>query len=162
MAEKQVATLLDMDSLLDTNLDKVETLPDFINPPNGLYVLNVPDCKLEDYKQKDTNAKGFRIRLTYEVEQTVEVEEGQMPVADKSRFSESFMGTEDGLKFFKKAAMGILGVKDFEGASIRDVMDAVKGATFKARITTRKTAGENGKTYENLQIRAVVDGTEAE
>lgn len=159
MAEQKVATLLDLDSLLDTNLDKVETLPDFVTPPPGLYVLNVPECKLEDFKSKD-GAKGFRIRLTYEVEQTVEISSSEMPVANKSRFSESFMGTEDGLKFFKKAAMSILGVKDFEGASIRDVMDAVKGATFKARITIRKTAGEGGKTYENIQVRGVADGSD--
>lgn len=155
---KAKPTLLDLDALLDTELDSVETIPDFINPPPGNYVLSVKDAKIEKFDVKEdgnkTGAQGNRIRITYAVDQTEDLEAGELPVPDGSLFSEAFQGTEEGLKYCKKACMAILNVKDFESAKLREILDAVKGTQFKARITTRvSTSG--GRNYENIQIRAI-------
>lgn len=155
---KAKPTLLDLDALLDAELDSVETMPDFINPPPGIYLLSVKDAKIEKYDVKEdgnkTGEQGNRIRITYAVDKTEEVEAGELPVPDGSMFSESFQGTEEGLKFAKKAMMNILGVSDFEGAKLREILDAVKGTQFKARITVR-VSSSGGRNYENVQIRAI-------
>lgn len=155
---KPKATLLDLDALLDTALDSVETVADYVNPPPGNYLLEVKEAKIEKYDVKEdgkkTGAEANRIRITYAVVQTVEVMDGEFPVPDGSLFSESFQGTEEGLKYAKKAMMNALGVKDFENAKLREILDAVKGAQFKARISVRKSSVGN-KEYENVQIRAI-------
>lgn len=156
---KPKATILDLDALMDVKMDAVETLPDYITPPPGLYVLAIHDCTFEKYDVKDeqkkpTGQKGTRIKIVYKIAQTVSVEAGNDPVPNGSLFSESFQGSEEGVKYFKKAAMNILGVTSFDGATLGDVKDGVKGAEFQAKITIRKTQGEGGKVYENLTIRA--------
>jgi hypothetical protein len=137
--------------MMDTNMDTVETMPDFVMPPAGLYILNVKSCAVEQADKKD-KTKGSRIRITYTVAATIEVANEQ-PVPDGSLFSEAFTGTEDGIKFFKKSAMNILGVTSFEGASLGDVVNNLAGTEFKAKITIRKSS-KDGKVYENVQVRA--------
>lgn len=155
---KAKPTLLDLDALLDTELDNVETVPDYINPPPGNYILCAKEAKIEKFDVKEdghkTGAQGNRIRITYAVVSTIDVVEGELPVPDGSLFSESFQGTEEGLKYAKKACMNILGIKDFEGAKLREILDGVKDAEFKARVTVRVSTVGN-KEYENLQIRAI-------
>ncbi|MGE4259194.1 MAG: hypothetical protein AB7F19_07620 [Candidatus Babeliales bacterium] len=149
---KPAATILDLDAMMDQNMDEVETLPDFVQPPAGIYDLICTGAEIKAPKEK---GKPSLIQVTYKVEKTHEVVEGQLPVADGSLFSERFQGTEEGLKFFKKAAANILGVSEFEGAKLRDVMDGLKDAAFKARITTRKSKNDEGKEFENINIRAI-------
>lgn len=155
---KPKATILDLDALMDTNLDSVPTVPDYITPPPGLYVLVVEEAKIEKYDIKEDGKKtgevGNRIKIVYSVKETVSVMEGEDPVPNGSLFSESFQGSDEGIKYFKKAAMNILGVTTFENATIRDVIDGIKTAEFRARITIRRTKGDNNREYENLQIRA--------
>jgi len=95
---KPKATILDLDALFDTKIDAVETLPDFVIPPAGLYKLLVKECKIESFETKGKE-KASRIRITYGVEETVQINSEEQPVANNSLFSEAFMGTEDGLKF---------------------------------------------------------------
>lgn len=151
---KPKATILDLDALMDTNMDKVETLPDYITPPPGLYVLDVVEAKTEKFEMKETKQVAQRIRITYKIAETKSVKTGEQPVPDGSLFSESFMGTEEGIKYFKKAAMNILSVTDFEGAKLGDVMEGLKGAQFEAAITIRTTKNDAGKEFENINIRA--------
>jgi hypothetical protein len=150
-------TLLDLDALMDQNMDAVETLPDYVTPPAGNYQLVVKEAKTEQYSSKsEPTIKANRIRVIYAVEETLEVENGNLPVADGSLFSETYMATEEGLKYFKKTAMGILGVKDFEGASLRDVIQGIKDASFKARINIRTTKDPvSGQVFENIQLRPI-------
>lgn len=148
---KPKATILDLDAMMDQNMDEVETMPDFVMPPPGLYILLVKECKVEQADKSD-KTKGSRIRITYTVSSTIEVKDEQ-PVPDGSMFSEAFTGTEDGIKFFKKSAMNILGVSSFEGASLGDVVGNIAGTEFKAKITVRKS-NKDGKSYENVQVRA--------
>lgn len=145
-------TILDIDALLDTDLDSVESLPDYITPPAGSYVLKVANVEAEKYTAKD-KVKKSRLRVTYSIVETVESEEPPMP--DGSLFSENYQLSEDGVKYFKKAAMNILNIKDFGKATIREVMDGLKGTEFKALITLKKTEAESGKVYENVNIRAI-------
>jgi len=155
-------TILDLDAMMDIKMDDVETLPDFINPPPGLYTLKVKETKIEKYSTKaEPGVNKQRIRMTYTVVKTKEVAAGNIPVADGSMFSETFTATEDGIKFFKKAAMGALGVASFEGATIKDVIDGTVGAEFDARITTKSSKGPGGEVYENINVRALNAATAA-
>lgn len=150
-------TILDLDAMMDIEMDKVETLPDYVTPPNGAYMLSVNDCKIEKYTSKAKDGRpateGTRIRITYTVDKTIETED--LPVKDGSMFSDSFMGTEDGLKYFKKQAMNILNVTDLAGARMKDVMDGLKGQSFKAKITIKKSDDGKGGQFENVQVRPV-------
>jgi len=147
-------TILDMDAMLDMKMDEVETLPDFVNPPAGNYRLACKGAKIEKYKsKKEPTVEKTRIRTTYAVVETKEVAAGSVPVADGTLFTETFMGTEEGLKYFKKTAMGILNVTDFEGATMKDVIDGLADQEFDARITVRVTKDEAGATFENLSIK---------
>jgi hypothetical protein len=150
MAEQNELKLLDLDAMFDTKMDEVETLPDFVNPPAGNYLLSVHDCDIKKYKTKPKDGKPAQdmasINLTYKVDQTIETKD--IPVKDGALFSERFTATEEGLKYFKKQAMNILGVESFEGASLKDVMEGVKGTQFNAQVTVVKS-GE----YENVRVR---------
>jgi len=155
-------TILDLDAMMDIKMDDVETLPDFITPPPGLYSLKVKETKIEKYSTKaEPGTSKQRIRMTYVVVNTKEVAAGNIPVADGSLFSETFTATEDGIKFFKKAAMGVLGVSSFEGATIKDVIDGTIGAEFDARITTRSSKMPDGTVYENINVRAINEAAAA-
>ena len=146
-----MTTILDIDSILDSNLGSVEDVPDYVTPPEGLYILTIIKAEVDKYKNKE-GTEGLRLKLTHRVDQTVETED--IPVSDGSLFSETFQATDDGLKYFKKAAKKMLNVDDFESASIRDVLATLENHTFKAKVTIRKSES-NGKTYENVQVRPI-------
>lgn len=155
---KPKATLLDLDALMDTPLDSVESIPDYINPPAGNYVLTVTKAEIEKYDVKEdgkkTGTQGNRIKITYGVVKTEEVVAGELPVPEGTLFTESFQGTEEGLKYCKKACANILGVKEFDGAKLGEILEGTVGTEFRARITVR-TSTIGDKQYENLQIRAL-------
>lgn len=150
-------TILDLDAMMDIEMDKVESIPDFVTPPAGDYILTVNDAKVEKYESKGKEGKaptqGSRIKLFYAVEKTLDTKE--LPVKDGSLFSESFMGTEDGIKYFKRQAMNILNVTDLTGAKLKDVLDGLKGQSFKAKISIRVSDDGKGGKYENVQVRPV-------
>jgi hypothetical protein len=72
-------------------------------------------------------ASWFSMKVT----KTIETED--IPVKDGALFSESFMATEEGIKFFKKQAMNILNVESFEGATLKDVMEGLRVLKFFAK-----------------------------
>lgn len=152
-------TILDLDSLLDSNLGAVKDVPDFVTPPAGTYQLAVVEAKTEKYEKTDKVSKAkspaLRLRIIYKIVSTIETKE--MPVSDGSMFSEQFMATEDGLGYFKQRAKKILNVADLGDASIRDVLATLAGAEFKAGITVKVTPAEGGGVYENVNVRPVHD-----
>lgn len=157
MSNEQHQTILDLDELMDMEMDKVETLPDFITPPAGNYILSIPDAKIEKYQQKAKEGRqsqqATRIKIFYAVEKTLELSNNKdLPVKDGSLFTDSFMGTEEGLKYFKRQAMNILNVTDLEGARLKDILEGLKDQSFPAKITIRTTT-ENGQNFENAQVR---------
>lgn len=152
------ATILDLDQLLDATLDGVEDIPDYLTPPTGLYKLSIIEAEIKAGKKADPAkkqaAKAARIVITYKVDSTVETE--GMPVPDGSLFTEGMQGTEDGLKFFKKQARKLLNVESLDGVPIRGILDALKEVQlFDARITVRKSTGDQGQEYENVNVTPI-------
>lgn len=150
------ATILDIDALLDSTLDSVPDMPDYLNPPTGTYVLSIIEAEIKAGKPADPAkkqaAKAARIVITYRVDKTVETD--GIPVPDQTLFTEGFQGTEDGVAFFKKQAKKLLNVDDMAGITIRDILMALKDvANFNAVIKTTTTSGDNGKEYENVNVR---------
>ena len=160
IVSKPKATILDLDALLETKLSGVETLPDYMNPPSGLYVLTIKECgpkkyKLKDANKKETGEEAHNISLTIEVTETLQLADGEIGVPNGTLFTERFQATEQGLQFFKKRAMGVLNETDFGDAGLGDIFAAMKEAQFKARVTYRKSTGQEGQVYENLNMQAI-------
>ena len=153
-----MSTILNIDALMDTQMDSVETMPDYVTPSKGVYQLKVKTAEITQGKEKD-GVKQNRISLTYEIMETVESEEAPFP--NGSLFSERFTATEDGLKYFKKQALKIMNVTDASGATLRDIFDGLNNVEFKALITIRTSTGADGKSYDNVQVRPLHDAPAA-
>lgn len=156
----QDVTILDIDELLDMQMDTVADVPDYVTPETGLYMLSVTEGEIKKSKEA---GKSARIVVTLRIDATVELAEGSMPVADGSLFTQSYMGTQDGLGYFKRDCKKMLNQEELPaGLSVRDMFDALKaGDSFKARITTSKRTvqskdadGNNlpAKTYTDVRI----------
>jgi hypothetical protein len=143
-------TILDMDALLDATLDNVADIPDFLNPPDGLYELAITEAEIKPGKEA---GKASRIVLTHKVVSTVDTD--GVPVPNGSLFQESFQGTEQGLGFFKKQAKKYMNVDDISGVSMREIIASLKGLEYKARVTTKVTKNDAGKEYENVNVRPI-------
>lgn len=147
-------TILDLDSMMDMEMSQVEDVPNFITPPDGLYALEVKEVKTEKYtskaKEGKPETKGQRIKLMYTIDLIIECED-KIPPAPGSLFSESFMATEEGIKYFKRQAKNIMNVEDLGNATLRDVMDGLKGTKFNAKLKMNKTADG----FENVRITPV-------
>lgn len=157
-ANTQAATILDIDALLDSTLDSVPDMPDYLNPPTGNYVLSITEAEIKAGKPADPAkkqaAKAPRIVITYRVDQTIETD--GVPVPDLTLFTEGFQGTEDGVAFFKKQAKKLLNVEDLSGVTIRDILEALKGVqNFNAMLKNVVSQGDGGKEYENVNVRPV-------
>jgi hypothetical protein len=155
---KPAATILDLDSLLDESLDSVPDMPDFQNPPDGLYDLKSTKCAIEQYTTKAKDGKpatsGTRIRLTTSVLKTIEIKAGELPVPDGTLFSETFQGTEEGLGYFKARAIKCLNVADLKGVALRDILTEMSEVEYQAKITTKVSKTDTG-TFENLNVRVI-------
>jgi hypothetical protein len=148
-------TILDLDALMDLDMGSVETLPDYVSPAAGSYVLGIADVTTKAPKEGEKD-KPSRIVLTYKIEETVECTEAPFP--NGSLFTESFQATSEGVTYFKKQAVKLL-ASDLEGASMRDVFSGLKEmGPFKAVITTRTTKdAATGKEYTNINVRPIHD-----
>ncbi len=155
---KPAATILDLDNMLDESLDSVPDMPDFQNPPDGLYRLKTMSAKIEQYTSKAKDGKpeqkGTRIRLTTSVLKTVEIKPGELPVPDGTLFSETFQGTEEGLGYFKARAIKVLNVEDLKGVALRDILSGLADAEYDAKITIKVSKTDTG-TFENLNVRVI-------
>lgn len=159
-AIKSNATILDLDAMMDQDMGSVETLPEFVTPSKGLYVLSIKDAGLEtkDQKNKETGEveKKSRFRILWEIVSSKETEEPPFP--DGSLFQTSYQATDEGLKFFKRDAMKFLNVKDLTGAKLRDVFDGlkeIKGMNAAITVTQTESSTKPGTVYTNINIRAL-------
>ena len=159
MPEINTSTILDIDALLDSTLDSVPDMPDYLNPPTGNYTLSVIEAEIKAGKPADPAkkqaAKAARLVITYKVDSTIETD--GIPVPDGTLFTEGFQGTEDGIAFFKKQAKKLLNVEDLSGVTIRDILEALKGVqNFNAMLKNTTTQSEDGKReYENVNVRPI-------
>lgn len=159
---KKDVTILDLDAMMDMAMDSIEAAPDFITPPPGTYMLKAESAKVKEYVPKPSKdnpnpKKATRINVQYSVLQTFDVVGNEPPVKDGALFSESFMGTSEGVTYFKRQAMNIMNVDEesLKGVSLKEVLDGLGGIEFKAKITIRKSAKEGGGEYENIQVRPI-------
>jgi len=149
-------TLLDLENMLEETLDAVPDMPDYVTPPAGEYILEVKDSVIDKYStKKEPDVEKQRLKNTYAILETISTATKEEPVPDGSLFTETFMATQDGLGYFKKRITGIMNVSDVVGTSLAQMMDSVKGVTFKARLSIKKSKGADGTEYENVQIRVV-------
>ena len=159
MTEANQSTILDIDALLDSTLDSVPDMPDYLNPPTGNYTLSVIEAEIKAGKPADPAkkqaAKAARLVITYKVDSTIETD--GIPVPDGTLFTEGFQGTEDGIAFFKKQAKKLLNVEDLSGVTIRDILEALKGVqNLSAMLKNTTTQSEDGKReYENVNVRPI-------
>lgn len=156
-APTQAATL-DLGAMMEASLDSIPDAPDFSNPPAGEYRLLCKEAKIDKYEtKKEPGVEKQRLKILYAVEATVSVAGNEPPVPDGSMFSETFQATEQGLSYFKKRIKEIMNASDLSGVTLGDMMETVKGHSFDARITIRKSENPNDKEnpYENVQIRVI-------
>lgn len=156
-APTQAATL-DLGAMMEASLDSIPDAPDFSNPPAGEYRLLCKEAKIDKYTtKKEPDTEKQRLKILYAIEQTVSVAGNEPPVPDGSMFSETFQATEQGLSYFKKRIKEIMNASDLSGVTLGDMMETVKGQSFDARITIRKSENPNDKEnpYENVQIRVI-------
>lgn len=160
MSEDKKASL-DLGSMLDTTLDGIEEAPDFALPPPGEYRVKLDSIKIEKYtpKPKDGVVKpeAQRMRFNYSVVHTHSVSNDEQPIPDGSLFSETFMGTEEGLSYAKKRMREVLNVESIDGVALREIMAECTGKEFDARITHRDTPNPANKDqpFKNLTIKIV-------
>jgi hypothetical protein len=149
-------TILDLDALMDLEMDSVETLPDYVTPAPGVYMLKVDAAGIKENKANPAKNKeaSNQLQITYSIMETLECSDNQ-PFPNGSMFNDRFQATEDGLTYFKKQAMKILNVTDMTGAKLRDIFETLTGVEFKAVVTHRTTQGADGKEYVNISVRPV-------
>ena len=148
-------TLLDLDAMMNESLDTIPDAPDFVTPPAGEYRLSCKDAAIDKYTTKDEpDVPKQRLKLTYSIIETLSTANNEPPVPDGSIFTETFQATEQGLGYFKKRIKEIMNAGDVQGVTLGDMMNSVKGQEFSARLTIKKSTN-NGKTYENINLRVV-------
>lgn len=156
-------TLLDLDSVLGSNIDEVPDAPEFVLPPDGSYRLGVQDSKAEKYKTTDKDSgeeiEKTRLKIIYTVLETKELSDPEEePVANGSLFSEQFMTNAQGLSYFKRQAKNILGEDNIKGVTVGDIIKELPNDhTFDADVKVKSTPGKdrdgNKKTFQNVQVR---------
>ncbi len=161
-AEGGVETLLDMDAVLNQAVDELPEAPEFVQPPDGTYVISVKEAKAEPYKvDKDgKEEKRVRLKIMYTVLETRELsDDSEPPVAPGSMFSEQFMTNENGFSYFKRQAKNILGEEVIKGATIGEILKALPSADpMLAKIKNKDskpiTKADGRKvTYTNTQVK---------
>jgi len=147
---------LDLGAMMEATLDAIPEAPDFTNPPAGEYRLLCKEAKVDKYEAKaEPGIEKQRLKIFYAIEATVSLSGKEPPVPDGSMFTETFQATEQGLSYFKKRIKEIMNASDLTGVTLGDMMESVKGMSFDARITIRKSPNPAGGEYENVQIRVI-------
>lgn len=124
----------DLEAMMDDSLDGIPEAPDFVDPPKGHYLLQVTEVPKISKFQNEDGTERQNIRVTFSVVETVSTDE--VPVPDGSLFSNSYMGTAQGVGAFRRDARKILGVDTLEGSTLKEIFENLPGAEpFKATIT---------------------------
>lgn len=157
MSENQVTdeTLLDLDNVEDLDFDGIEAAPGFVDPPDGVYILNVTKATIESYKTKEGEARK-RFAHYYQISKVEELaDSGEQAPNIGDKFSERFMMNEQGIKYWKSKAKDIVG--EMGKVSVANVLAALSSGdySFKARVQTKKSKGKDGKEYRNVQVKVL-------
>ena len=143
------SSLLDMQESFDleSNLDDVPDLPEFVNRFVGRAIFNIITAKKESYTKESVVKE--RIRIVYKLVQIIEAGEDPMPSIG-SMFSETFSPTGQGREFLKQR-LGQL-IPDITGAPLGLMLEHIvntysENAALDMVCTTSKKDG-----YENIRI----------
>ena len=134
-----------LDNLLEETLDKVETAPEFVDLPNGEYILHIVKAEPKEYEAKGDRPAGVRVLVTYSVVETVELADSTKSAVDAGSLqSESFNLTAQGLPYFKRYLTNVFG--EVEGTSLGDSIRALENmdisCTVKTKTTVNKVTGD--------------------
>jgi hypothetical protein len=136
--------MLNLDAMLDSDLSAVEAAPNYITPENSICRLEVVDAKAEEKKstKKEPGQPDSYVVLIlqYGIVSVYEQEEGTMPMAPGSIFSDQFQFSDKGLPYFKTRAAEIISASGEDGAEVVNstkmsaILLGLKGMQFDARI----------------------------
>ena len=155
-------TLLDLDSVADMQLGGIDDLPEFVTPPDGLYVFGTNTAKINTNKNKE-GKETKKINHTYFICKVVQLQNEDELVPDAGNLvGENFTMNPQGLSIWKLKAKGILGVelistKGTIGDVLEELNDNPHYFVGKTRI---KKSNKDGTEYENVQVQVVRQATE--
>ena len=138
-------------ALLDSNLDDLADLPEFVTPPAGAYTATILSAVERKIGTHDAVEFKFRLEETQELANA-----GDTPVQNGTETSVSFMlDNEFGVGALKEMMKPI---KAHTGlASVRENMAAAKGLQVLLVTTVRSGKGENAdKKYLGVKHLAVL------
>jgi hypothetical protein len=135
-------------ALVETNIDNIADLPEYINPVPGTYIVGVDKAEVKDM---DTDKPYIHVGLLYKAtqEQTGE----QAEYAEGSPLGFRYYG-ELGIKRFKKHFQPV-----FEATSsttISELLDRMSGMELGIVTTQRKDKDDPEKKYTDLKLVVVV------
>ena len=151
-------SLLNMADVLDINMADVEDVPSFEQPVAGVAILGCDSAKMEEYipKGKTEADKQRRLKIQYHIESYVEVADAREPATPNgSLFTENFQVNEDGLKYFKRKAVDIIGpsAKDLKiGETIKELCTGTYAVRAVIKIKTSPNPNNPNQPYENVQV----------
>ena len=145
-----------LDDVLNVNVDDVEDLPDFVEPPAGEYIVKVEDVETKEYTNENTGETSIIVSPRYSIVQTVQLNNpSEQPVPDGSLFSESFFLKNPA--FLKQYLKHIYG-DAMQGKTFGDLLNDLKGRTLKLIVkVTRKTVEGEEKVYINTRKQELLD-----
>ncbi len=141
---------------LDGSLDDIETLPGFLIPLSGAYILQGE--KWEQKKVNDKPAVEVMLKINSVLELTENPDMGDSPPKDGDMFSQLFfldnkVGVSNLGKFLEPIAKK-LGVNQSERGAVKACLTALKGLTMSA-IIVREPDKEN-KTKKYARIKHMI------
>lgn len=151
-------TLLDLDNIEDVAMGNIEDLPEFVTPPDGVYVFATNTAKSSSSKDKETGELRKRINHTYSICKILQVADPNALVPPLgSLVGENFTFNDMGLKVWKAKIKGVLGNFFTAEMTIKEALAEINDNQyyFVGKTRVKKSTGKNGQDYENVQIQFV-------
>jgi len=140
---------------LDTDLDEINDIAQFVNPHNGTHVFGIIFAGMDKVGSEKTGVK-----IVYQMVAHLEISNDDEPVAPiGSIFAESFTGNEKGLEilklrlkqFFGDDISGKIGPY-IQGLNEKFRQEAMVQMTTVTKTTKGKDKEGNSREYENVRI----------
>lgn len=156
-------SLLDLDNVEDINLENIGDLPEFVIPPDGVYVFATNTAKITSNKDRETGEVKKRINHTYLISKILQVaDQNELIPPQGSLVGENFTFNQKGLEIWKVKIKGILGAETIKTMSIAEALQELTINTyyFVGKTRIKKSTGKTGQEYENVQIQVIRQATE--
>lgn len=139
--------------LLDTDLNDIPSLPDFVNPPTGFYSVKVVDIKTNDEEGKAHIQFNLSINGAYELASASAV----VPAVG-SMFTARFRANDvDQIAWLKKAVAPLSA--EWQIAKLSEVLEKMQGLDLNCKVkTTSKpstTEGADPVVFVNVEAFSV-------